>query len=115
MSPGLDKGKDMMRTETQLRLMALLPDGWTLRLTPGKDGYCWRDRMQIDIGKECDSDEAFRLMLHELAHIPECPYCNDGHCSHWYDRLVVFHEIYGCELTESEKLIARSRKWSDVS
>jgi len=52
--------------------------GWVLNLIPNSsEGYCWRNRKRIDIGTNSKSIKS--LLLHEIAHIDTCRFCNNKH------------------------------------
>lgn len=51
--------------------------GWQLRLTDSSEGYCWKGRKIIDIGLNCRYPK--ELILHEIAHILTCRFCNQKH------------------------------------
>jgi len=51
---------------------------WTLRWVPNNsEGYCWKSRNIIDLGE--DVEEKKHLLLHEIAHIFTCRFCNNKH------------------------------------
>ena len=53
---------------------------WTLRLVPNStEGYCWHYNNQIDVGEK--NSDPKRLILHELAHVNTCRFCNNKHDS----------------------------------
>jgi len=52
--------------------------GWKLNLKEGSsEGYCWKHSKIIDIGIE--NANIKELILHEIAHINTCRFCNQKH------------------------------------
>jgi len=51
--------------------------GWQLRLTNSSEGFCWKQRKIIDIGINYRYPK--ELILHEIAHILTCRFCNQKH------------------------------------
>lgn len=52
--------------------------GWKLNLKKGSsEGFCWKHSKTVDIG--LDNRNAKELMLHEIAHINTCRFCNQKH------------------------------------
>lgn len=41
------------------------------------EGYCWKNKKIINIGLNCK--EPYELILHEIAHINSCRFCNQKH------------------------------------
>ena len=51
---------------------------WSIRFVYGSDeGYCWKNRKIIDIGLNASNPK--QLILHEIAHIDTCRFCNQKH------------------------------------
>ncbi len=51
---------------------------WTLNIKPNSsEGYCWRKQKRIDLGE--DTTDWKSLLLHEIAHIDTCRFCNNRH------------------------------------
>lgn len=64
--------------------------GWTLNwVERNSEGYCWHKKKRIDIGIE--TADVRQLILHEIAHIQTCRFCNNKHSwEFWreFDRLM---------------------------
>ena len=57
--------------------------GWKLNLRKGSsEGYCWKHSKVIDIG--LDNANPKELILHEIAHIGTCRFCNQKHNSDFW-------------------------------
>lgn len=59
-------------------MIRLSHHGWRLNLKPfSSEGYCWLHSKTIDIGLDhpCPKE----LILHEIAHIGTCRFCNQKH------------------------------------
>ena len=86
-------------------LVCLNLHGWKLRLeTDSSEGYCWKGQKIIDLGLNHNCPK--ELMLHEIAHISTCRFCNHGHnFTFWktFDDLVR-RFLSGHVETESSKL-----------
>lgn len=51
---------------------------WKLRLiSDSVEGYCWHKQKVIEIGMK--SSKPKQLVLHEIAHIDTCRFCNNMH------------------------------------
>lgn len=51
---------------------------WSIRWIPNNsEGYCWKNRKIIDLGE--DVEDKYHLLLHEIAHIFTCRFCNNKH------------------------------------
>jgi hypothetical protein len=51
---------------------------WTLNLIEhSSEGYCWKNTKIIDIGLK--NENIKELILHEIAHIRTCRFCNQKH------------------------------------
>jgi len=51
---------------------------WSLRLiSNSSEGYCWIKRKIIDLGLSNKCPE--ELLIHEIAHIDTCRFCNNKH------------------------------------
>ena len=52
--------------------------GWKLILNEDKsEGYCWINKKNIDIGLNYENPK--ELLIHEIAHINICRFCNNKH------------------------------------
>ena len=59
-------------------LIKLSIHGWELNLIPGSsEGYCWKNKKVIDLGLKNKNPK--ELLLHEIAHITTCRFCNQKH------------------------------------
>jgi hypothetical protein len=59
-------------------LLCLNIYNWTIRWVPNNsEGYCWKRRKLIDLGEEVEDKK--HLLLHEIAHIFTCRFCNNKH------------------------------------
>jgi len=63
---------------------------WKVRFVEGShDGYCWKRRKVVDVGTK--NKNIKQLILHEIAHINTCRFCNQRHnMSFWktFDELM---------------------------
>ena len=51
--------------------------GWQLRLDNSSEGFCWKSRKIIDVGINYRYPK--ELILHEIAHVLTCRFCNQKH------------------------------------
>ena len=59
-------------------MISLNIHGWELRLKENSsDGYCWINKKIIDIGLNYENPK--ELLIHEIAHINTCRFCNNKH------------------------------------
>jgi len=51
---------------------------WSMRWVPNNsEGYCWKVSRVIDLGENVEDKK--HLLLHEIAHIFTCRFCNNKH------------------------------------
>lgn len=64
-------------------LMYLKIYDWKLRwIKNSSEGYCWKKTKIIDIGEQTISKK--ELILHEIAHIRTCRFCNNKHTHNFW-------------------------------
>ena len=64
-------------------LLCLNIHEWSLRWVPdSREGFCWLRRKVIDLGE--DVYDKKHLLLHEIAHISTCRFCNAKHTKEFW-------------------------------
>ena len=64
-------------------LICLSLYNWSIRWVPNSlEGYCWKIRKVIDLGE--DVEDKKHLLLHEIAHIFTCRFCNNKHTAEFW-------------------------------
>jgi len=84
--------------------------GWTIRLKPDStEGYCWEDKKIIDLG--LSNPNPLKLLLHEIAHIGNCPHGNK-HNQKWFNDLLELMNKYmpRMAISKSDKIIQKVYK-----
>lgn len=66
-------------------MSALGHHGWTLEVHRGSDSYCWLTQRKISLGLGYRGDWR-QILLHEVAHIDTCRFCNNKHTPQFWQR-----------------------------
>jgi len=96
----------MMEGEKELRhffnnvLVYLGIYDWYLNIVyNSSEGYCWKRQRRIDIGEFSENPK--RLILHEIAHINTCRFCNNKHSySFWREYQFLIDKFLSNELDD---------------
>ena len=78
--------------------------GWKLRFVENShEGFCWKQTKVIDLG--LNSKNPKQLLLHEIAHIETCRFCNNKHTpGFWkYFKDLMFRFLPNENLSESQR------------
>lgn len=66
-------------------MAALGYHGWTLEVHSGPGSYCWVTQHRISLGIGYAGDWR-QILLHEIAHIDTCRFCNNKHTPQFWQR-----------------------------
>jgi len=59
--------------------------GWMLECRDSSDSYCWLSKKKITLGLGYKGDPR-QILLHEIAHIDTCRFCNNKHTTAFWKR-----------------------------